>query len=86
MKPLTPQEKAEELFDKYFSEIRKPTDCEGCMQCVDKCGNMVAIAKKYALIAVDEVLNEYKSNETFTQPVSSRVFMYKRIKQEIEKL
>jgi ferredoxin len=53
---MTAKEKAKELFDKYFSEIRMPSDCEGCMQCIDKCGNMVAIAKKYSLIAVDEIL------------------------------
>ena len=56
---MSAKEKAEELFNKYFSELRLPSDCEGCMQCVDRCGNMVAIAKKYSLIAVDEVL---KSN------------------------
>jgi hypothetical protein len=54
---MTPKEKAKELVDKYFSEIRMPSDCEGCMQCVDRCGNMVAIAKKYALIAVDELIS-----------------------------
>ena len=53
---MTPQVKAIELFNKYFSEIRMPSDCEGCMQCVDRCGNMVAIAKKYSLMAVEEVL------------------------------
>lgn len=54
---MIPKEKAKELFDKYFSEIRMPSDCEGCMQCVDRCDNMVAIAKKYTLIAVGEILN-----------------------------
>ena len=54
---MSPQEKAEELFNKYFSEIKMPTDCEGCMQCVGRCSNMVAIAKKYALITVYEILD-----------------------------
>ena len=53
---MSAKEKAEELFNKYFSELRLPSDCEGCMQCVDRCENMVAVAKKYALIAVDEIL------------------------------
>jgi len=51
------KEKANELFNKYFFEIRMPSDCEGCMQCVDRCGNMGAIAKKYSLIAVEEIIN-----------------------------
>lgn len=52
---MTAKEKAEDLFGKYFNEVKMPSDCEGCMQCVDRCGSMVAIAKKYALIAVDEM-------------------------------
>lgn len=54
---MNAKEKANELFNKYFSELRLPSDCEGCMQCVDRCGNMVAVAKKYALIAVEEILH-----------------------------
>jgi|SanBayMetagenome_1026888.scaffolds.fasta_scaffold52443_2 hypothetical protein len=53
---MTPKEKANDLFNKYFSELRFPSDCEGCMQCVDRCGNTVAVAKKYSLIAVDEMI------------------------------
>jgi hypothetical protein len=74
---MTPKEKANELFNKYFSEIRMPSDCEGCMQCVDRCGNMVAIAKKYSLIAVDEILDVCKTY------LSS---YYLEVKKEIEKL
>jgi hypothetical protein len=61
---MTPKEKANELFNKYFSEIRMPSDCEGCMQCVDRCGNMVAIAKKYSLMAVEEILNNNCGSHT----------------------
>ena len=74
---MTAKEKANELFNKYFSEIRMPSDCEGCMQCVDRCGNMVAIAKKYSLIAVDEILDVCKTY------LSS---YYLEVKKEIEKL
>jgi aldehyde:ferredoxin oxidoreductase len=85
---MTPKEKAEKLFNKYFSEIRMPSDCEGCMQCVDRCGNMVAIAKKYALIAVDEMINEYKQNSTFAQLewVDYRIAFLKEVKMKLEKL
>jgi hypothetical protein len=60
---MSAKEKAKELVDKYFSELRLPPDCEGCMQCVDRCGNMVAVAKKYALIAVDEILNHHSQEQ-----------------------
>lgn len=71
---MSPQEKAKELVEKFI--LFTPADEEF----------EYPYAKQCALIAADEVLNEYKSNETFTQPVSDRIFMYKRIKQEIEKL
>jgi hypothetical protein len=61
---MNAKEKANELFNKYFSELRLPSDCEGCMQCVDRCGNMVAVAKKYALIAVEEILNNNCGSHT----------------------
>jgi hypothetical protein len=84
---MTPKEKAEELFNKYFSEIRMPSDCEGCMQCVDRCGNMVAIAKKYALIAVDEVLNVWENQQPRRFEEWLGIFQYwQEVKQEIEKL
>lgn len=54
---MTPKEKAEELFDKYFFELQMPSDCEWYMQCVDRCGNMVFVAKKYAILAVDEIID-----------------------------
>jgi len=84
MNTMTPQEKAKELFDKYFSEIRMPSDCEGCMQCVDKCGNVVAIAKKYALIAADAVIEQ--NNIWIKQTGRGTNNYWKDVKQEIEKL
>jgi len=96
---MTAQEKAFNLFNKYFSEIRLPSDCEGCMQCVDRCGNMVAIAKKYALIAVDEIINESEENDVddfysdqgyYIDNLTYKVLGYneywQEVKQEIEKL
>ena len=58
---MNEKEKAGDIFGKYFSEMRMPSDCEGCMQCIDRCENMVAVAKKYALICVDEILNQFVS-------------------------
>jgi hypothetical protein len=77
---MTAQEKAEELFNKYFSEIDMPSECEGCMMCVNRCGNMVAIAKKYALIAIDEVLNQFR-----WRPSDGSSY-WQEVKQELEKL
>lgn len=71
---MTSKEKAEELFDKYFTQIRMPSDCEGCMQCVDRCNNMVYVAKKYALIAVDEILKHcYEVMKPFWQEVKQEI-------------
>ena len=82
---MTPQEKAQELFDKYFTQIRMPSDCEGCMQCVDRCESMVYVAKKYALIAVNEIINA----ETYIWGGYNRDEYrnyFQAVKQEIEKL
>jgi len=81
---MTPKQKAEELFNKYFSEIRMPSDCEGCMQCVDRCGNMVSIAKKYALIAVDEILEEALGLDD--NDYQSKYDYWQEVKQELLKL
>lgn len=77
---MKPKEKAEELFDKYFNQMRMPSDCEGCMQCVDRCNNMVYVAKKYALIAVDEIINVLNSD------INPLVNYWYKVKEEIEKL
>jgi len=76
------KKKAKELFNKYFCEIQMPSDCEGCMQCVDKCGNMVAIGKKYALIAVDEIIDNYEEKYKYC---NSKIF-WEQVKKEIDKL
>jgi hypothetical protein len=83
---LTLKEKANELFNKYFSELRLPSDCEGCMQCIDRCGNMVAVAKKYALIAVDEIIKTLVdlSNGEFTY--INEVKYWQDVKEEISNL
>ena len=88
-KPMSSQEKAEELFNKYFSEIRMPTDCEGCMQCVGRCGNMVAIAKKYALITVEEILDNGGTLYVIEYPpktFSNGTKYWQEVKQELLKL
>jgi len=73
------KEKAEELFNKYFSKMQMPSDCEGCMQCFS-CLNMVAIAKTYALIAVDEIINTEVGNTV------KGYDYWQEVKTEIEKI
>ena len=80
---MTPKEKANDLFNKYFSELRFPSDCEGCMQCVDRCGNMVAVAKKYSLIAVDEII-ECVGNGLGTTKFSKEY--WQQVKSELQSL
>ena len=77
------KEKAEELFNKYFSELRLPSDCEGCMQCVDRCGNMVAVAKKYALIAVEEILTRMIGSRAYS--FNEKLF-WSEVKSELQSL
>ena len=86
---MNAKEKANELFNKYFSEIRMPSDCEGCMQCVDRCGNMVAVAKKYALIAVQnaveniEVIDAKMINDNFKEAL---LLYWEAVKSELQSL
>jgi MinD superfamily P-loop ATPase len=82
---MTAQEKAEELFNKYFSEVRMPSDCEGCMMCVNRCGNMVAIAKKSALIAVDEIIANIEPSISMDL-IEYRIKYWQEVKQELEKI
>jgi len=80
---MTSKEKANELFNKYFSEIRMPSDCEGCMQCVDRCGNMVAIAKKYSLMAVEEILNHHSQEQGLYR---IDTYYWQQVKSELQSL
>ena len=66
---MTPKEKAKELLNKY--SLLVPIDFGG----MDK-----ELAKQCALIAVDEILNEYWSHDT------KRRDWWQEVKQEIEKL
>jgi methionine synthase II (cobalamin-independent) len=69
---MTPKEKAEELFDKYDSFLYKEYD------------NLEA--KKCALIAVDEILNELfeMAIVTGSSYVHKHIDYYQEVKQEIE--
>lgn len=70
---MTPKEKAEELFDKYYIICQEYTEE---IQCSIQ-------AKQCALIAVDEVL---KSQRNIYGVNNKATKFYLEVKQEIEKL
>jgi len=69
---MTPKEKAEEIFDKYWTLIAYKI--EGSV------GRLVI--KQCALIAVDEIIEALKNNAAN----SASWLYYEEVKQEIEKL
>ena len=75
---MTPKEKAKELINIYLDITKRSLDIEGWFYDVD-------IAKQCALIAVDELLNNFLSNRT-TKYGRERYHFWQVVKQEIEKL
>ena len=72
---MTPKEKARELVYKYYNEINP--DAPDCNISFNQC-------KQCALIAVDEILEEHRFDDS---DYANRRFKYwQEVKQEIEKL
>ena len=70
---MTPKEKAEELFDRYYKLVNSPTQ------------TWKNITKQCALIAADEILKRVNDpDETYLMKHS--VNYWTEVKQEIEKL
>jgi hypothetical protein len=70
---MTPKEKAQELFDKYYQLVSYPTP------------NWRNVTKQCALIAIDEMLEEIKDSAD-KEIVVLRIIYWEKVKQEIEKL
>jgi hypothetical protein len=70
--------KAKELVNVYLDLTKRSLDIEGWIYDVN-------IAKQCALIAVDELLNNFLSNRT-TKYGRERYHFWQVVKQEIEKL
>lgn len=71
---MTPKEKAKELFDKY--------QIAGSQWYVDT-------TKKYALIAVDEIIKTLKDNDLYIggeTNIDEIIIFWKEVKQEIENI
>jgi hypothetical protein len=78
---MTPQEKAQELVDKY---INASFNCKDCNMpfCDIKCTQLsLNEAKQCALIALDEIIIQINY-----WAVNSVKLYWKRVKEEIEKL
>ena len=75
---MTPKEKAEELYSKYYNRI------EHCLS-EDYYGSEKFIIQQCALIVVDEVLLETDDNYDSLHASDRRIY-WQNVKQEIEKL
>jgi hypothetical protein len=70
---MTPKEKALELFDKFNNPDRTNYP-------------YVHNAQQCALIAVDEIINNWKSEATIQYPYGLVINYWNKVKQEIETL
>lgn len=73
---MTPKEKAFELITKFQHPISEKSDTD-CLH--------IEVAKEFALIAADEMLNWFKAHSYSNKNYDAFVF-YQEVKQEIEKL
>jgi hypothetical protein len=83
---LTPKEKAKELYDKYFLLHESSTDENGVwiVSALNK-----GLAKKCALIAVDEILYALNDDDLYIQGetnIHDSIEYYNEVKQEINNL
>ncbi len=79
---MTPQEKAEDIVDKFYNVIGKNYS-KG-----DGFGTQLfEEAKQCALIAVDELLDSYTKEKSYGYIISDKIIPYwQEVKQEIQKL
>jgi hypothetical protein len=75
---MTPKEKAQELVDKMILEFPLQGNTNA---------NVSYIAKQCALIAVDEILADYREDyESINKDIYTIYSWWQEVKQEIEKL
>jgi hypothetical protein len=80
---MTAKEKAKELFDKYFLLHESATDENGVwvLSALNR-----GLAKKCALIAVDEILEAITFNMYDDEDYNKEDYYWEQVKIEIEKL
>ena len=77
---MTPKEKAQDLYAKY-------EDVNHMFHKYNKVDDIINHAKESALIAVDEILEEYKEDyEDIHKDIFTIYSWWKKVKQEIEAL
>lgn len=72
---MTPKEKAEELFNKFYSTVLPEED-----------EYELVISKQCALIAVDELIECSKSYDNYNATWASQINYWQEVKKEIEAL
>ena len=63
-KPMTPKEKAKELYDKYTEKMNTILDCSYPYSAVE---NVDLCAKELLVIAVDELINDCDASSPFEE-------------------
>jgi hypothetical protein len=74
---MTPKEKAFELITKFQHPMSEMSDTD-CLH--------IAVAKEFSLIAVDEIIDNWKSEATIQYPYGKVINYWNVVKIEIEKL
>jgi hypothetical protein len=83
---MTPKEKAQELFDKYYRLFNNFPNYQYVIENLNTIQDeKLYTTKKCALIAVDEILTWFKAHSYSNKNYDAFVF-YNEVKQEIEKL
>jgi hypothetical protein len=76
---MTPKEKAEELFSKYYNSIEHTLSEEYSP-------HEMFVVKECALIAVDEILSDYKNYLLHANTEYKGLMYWNEVRQELEKL
>jgi hypothetical protein len=85
---LTPKEKAKELIDRYL-DIENYNNLNLDLFC-DECGMSVESSKYCALIAVDEIIDQWQYIDTYISDLGGKLnlnlYYWQQVKQEINNL
>jgi hypothetical protein len=74
---MTPKEKAFDIISKFQHPLSEKSETD-CLH--------IKVAKEFALIAVDEIIDNWKSEATIQYPYGKVINYWNVVKIEIEKL
>jgi hypothetical protein len=84
---MTPKEKAQELFDKYYKLFNNFPNYQYVIENLNTIQDeKLYTAKQCSLIAVDEILSDYKNYLLHENTEYKGLMYWQEVKQEIEKL